>query len=71
MGPAVSCVKEYGTIPARLTRPTVGRIPTKLLADAGERIELIVSVPRPITPIFDAIVAPVPPEEPPGVRVGS
>ncbi len=37
-------------IPSRLTRPMVGRIPTRPQADAGERIELIVSVPIPTTP---------------------
>ena len=48
----------------------VGRIPTRLLAEEGERTELMVSVPSPMMPILQAMEAPVPPEEPPGVRVG-
>jgi hypothetical protein len=34
-----------GITPARLTRPTVGLIPTTELADAGQTIEPSVSVP--------------------------
>jgi hypothetical protein len=34
-----SWVSETGMIPARLTRPLVGRIPTRALAEAGDRIE--------------------------------
>ena len=49
----------------------VVRIPTRLLAEEGERTELMVSVPSPMMPILQAMEAPVPPEEPPGVRVGS
>src|SRR5687767_3050905 len=49
-------------MPLRLTKPTVGLIPTRLLAEAGERIELMVSVPTPINPKFAASPAPVPPE---------
>jgi glycosyltransferase involved in cell wall biosynthesis len=40
-------MNEYGIIPARLTSPSVGRIPTMLFADAGDRMELTVSVPIP------------------------
>ena len=40
-------------------------------ADAGERIELTVSVPMPAIAKLAARPAPVPPLEPPGVRVGS
>src|SRR6516225_7389666 len=58
-------------IPARLRSPLVGRIPTRLLADAGERIELTVSLPVPATARLAATAAPVPPLEPPGVRVRS
>src|SRR5258705_505 len=39
IGPIASCVKETGTIPARLINPDVGRMPTRLLAEEGERIE--------------------------------
>ena len=52
--------------PALLTRPRVGRIPTRLLAEAGERIDWPVSLPVPSTAKFAAIDAPVPPLEPPG-----
>ena len=58
-------------MPSRLTSPIVGRMPTRELADDGERIELIVSVPIPATPKLAARPAPVPPDEPPGVRVWS
>ena len=39
MGPASSCVLLMGRIPLRLTRPRVGRMPTKLVADAGDRVD--------------------------------
>src|SRR6202790_5844717 len=71
MGPIVSWVKDTGTIPSRLIKPRVGRSPTKLVADAGERIEPPVSDPVPATAKLEAIAAPVPPEEPPGVLVRS
>ena len=64
-------VQLQNRLPARLTRPRVGRIPTRLLADAGERIDWPVSLPVPSTPKFAAIDAPVPPLDPPGVRVRS
>ncbi|MNT12281.1 hypothetical protein D3C72_1472040 [compost metagenome] len=67
----VSCVSPQGTSPARLTRPMVGRRPTRLLAEAGERMELTPSVPMPSRPKLAAMPAPVPPLEPPGVRVRS
>src|SRR5258706_189868 len=57
--------------PARLTNPRVGRMPTRLLAEAGERTDWPVSLPRPSTAKLAAIAAPVPPLEPPGVRVRS
>ena len=47
----------------------VGRMPTRLLAEEGLRMELMVSVPMPMMPKLQAMAAPVPPEEPPGVRV--
>ncbi len=58
-------------MPSRLTSPIVGRMPTMLLADAGERMEFTVSVPIPRMPKLAARPAPVPPLEPPGVRVRS
>lgn len=44
-GPAVSCEWEIGTMPVRLTSPTVGLNPTTPLTDAGQTIEPSVSVP--------------------------
>ena len=38
-GPASSCVLLMGRIPLRLTRPRVGRMPTTLVADAGDRVD--------------------------------
>jgi hypothetical protein len=46
-------------------------MPTKLLAEAGERIEFTVSEPVPTVAKLAAKAAPVPPEEPPGVRDSS
>src|ERR1700729_2334647 len=57
--------------PVLLTRRRVGRIPTRLVADAGDRIDWPVSLPVPSTAKFAAIDAPVPPLEPPGVRLRS
>src|ERR1700693_3356858 len=37
IGPTASWVSETGMIPARLTRPRVGRMPTSALAEAGEQ----------------------------------
>src|ERR1051325_11403272 len=45
IGPAVSCVREMGTIPARLTSPTVGLIPTSPQIEEGEVIDPSFSVP--------------------------
>ena len=58
-------------MPRRLTSPRVGRMPTRLLAEAGERIDWPVSLPVPASPNPAAIAAAVPPLEPPGVRVRS
>ncbi len=57
--------------PARLTSPRVGRMPTRLFAEAGERIDWPVSLPVPSSAMFAAIATPVPPLDPPGVRVRS
>nr|WP_276202824.1 hypothetical protein [Geminicoccus roseus] len=46
-------------------------MPTKLWAEAGERIECPVSLPVPTMPKLAAIDAPVPPLKPPGVPVRS
>ena len=45
IGPAVSWVAEIGRMPARLTRPTVGRRPTMPCWADGLTIEPEVSVP--------------------------
>ncbi len=71
IGPTSSWVKLLGIRPERLTRPRVGRTPTRLQAEAGERIDWPVSLPTPSTPKPAAMAAPVPPLEPPGVRVRS
>ncbi len=68
MGPASSCVVLMGRMPLRLTRPRVGRMPTKLAADAGDRIDWPVSLPVPRMPKLAAMAAAVPPLDPPGVR---
>ena len=68
MGPAVSWVCEMGTMPLRLTSPTVGLSPTRPVADAGQTIEPSVSVPTPTAARLAAMAAPVPEEEPQGLR---
>jgi hypothetical protein len=68
IGPAVSCEKAMGTMPSRLTRPTVGFTPTSALTDAGEVMEPSVSVPTPSAHRLAAIAAPVPEDEPLGDR---
>jgi len=46
MGPIASCVYDIGMTPEREMRPLVGRTLKRLLALAGLRRELTVSVPR-------------------------
>src|SRR5829696_7357521 len=53
-------------MPARLTSPRVGLIPTIPFADEGQTIEPSVSVPTPIAAKFAAIAAPVPELDPHG-----
>src|SRR5467141_5100778 len=55
-------------IPARLTRPSVGLIPTIPLADDGHTIEPSVSVPMATAHMFAATAAPDPELEPHGFR---
>ena len=64
-------LRNFGVFQPRLTKPRVGRTPTRLFAEAGERIDCPVSLPVPSTAMFAAIATPVPPLEPPGVRVRS
>ena len=68
IGPAVSCVCEIGTMPLRLTSPTVGLRPTSAWTELGQTIEPSVSVPTPTAARLAATAAPVPDEEPHGVR---
>ena len=51
-------------MPSRLVSPMVERIPTRLVCEAGTRIEFPVPVPRPAAPKFAATAAAVPPLEP-------
>src|SRR3972149_6701833 len=55
-------------IPLRLTRPAVGRIPTRQFQVEGLRIEAKPSSPTPTVAKFAVMLAPGPPEEPPTVR---
>jgi hypothetical protein len=57
-----------GTIPARLTRPTVGFKPTSPFAFEGQTIEPSVSVPIETAPRFAEVAAPDPELEPQGFR---
>src|ERR1700750_3282630 len=68
IGPAVSWLCEIGMIPARLTRPTVGLIPTKEFPDDGHTTEPSVSVPIAAAHRFAARAAPDPELEPHGLR---
>src|SRR6266850_6871429 len=67
-GPAVSWLWAMGMIPARLTRPTVGLMPTTPHALAGLTIDPSVSVPT-ATAQRLALTATADPElDPDGVR---
>ena len=68
IGPAPSWLCEIGTIPERLTRPTVGLIPASPFAEDGHTIDPSVSVPIPAAARFAEIPAPVPELEPQGLR---
>ena len=68
MGPAVSWLCEIGTMPVRLTRPTVGLMPTSPLTCDGDTIEPSVSVPTPAAARFAATATAVPELEPEGLR---
>src|SRR5919204_5821046 len=67
-GPTVSWVCEMGTTPARLTRPTVGLIPTTPLWLAGQTMLPSVSVPIEAAVKFADTAAPDPELEPHGLR---
>src|SRR5215510_16095951 len=69
IGPSdVNKAGQPSHIPVRLTRPADGCIPTRLFHVDGRRIEAEPSSPTPTVAKFDARPAPVPPDEPPGVR---
>src|ERR1700687_1716469 len=68
MGQACPGRCAIGTIPARLTRPSVGLIPTIPFADDGQTIEPSVSVPMATAHMFAETEAPDPELEPHGFR---
>ena len=55
-------------MPARLTNPTVGLMPTMPLAEEGQTMEPSVSVPTAIAQRFAETAAPEPELEPQGLR---
>ena len=63
IGPAVSCVALIGTLYVRGIRPTVGLMPTSMLALEGLRIDPEVSVPTLAAHRLAAV--PIPELEPP------
>src|SRR6266540_3359031 len=68
IGPAVSWAAEIGTMPVRLTRPSVGFSPTRPLAPDGQTIEPSVSVPIATVARSAATAAPDPELDPQGLR---
>src|SRR5438270_13439947 len=67
-GPTVSWVCEIGPTPARLTRPTVGLIPTTPFSFAGQTMLPSVSVPIETAVKFDEAAAADPELDPQGLR---
>src|SRR5262245_64827639 len=68
IGPAVSCCAEIGTTPLRLTRPSVGLMPTSSFCPDGHTIEPSVSVPMVTVARFAAAATAEPLLEPQGLR---
>src|SRR5690349_20363281 len=68
IGPAVSWLFEIGTMPARLTRPTVGLRPTMPQSVEGETIDPSVSVPMATAHRLAVTAAAEPELEPGGLR---
>src|SRR5581483_6708017 len=66
IGPAVSWLCAIGTIPARLSRPSVGLMPTSELLFDGDTIEPSVSVPIATAHRLAAAAVPDPELEPDG-----
>src|SRR5512142_2912054 len=68
IGPAVSCECAMGTIPARLTSPSVGLIPTIPQHEAGDTIDPSVSVPTAAAHRLAATATADPELDPDGLR---
>src|ERR1051325_10704841 len=68
MGPAVSWLCAIGTMPLRLTRPSVGLNPTIPLTFDGDTIDPSVSVPIAAAARLAATATPEPDLEPDGLR---
>src|SRR3954469_11958162 len=68
IGPAVSWEWPIGTMPVRLTRPSVGLMPTSPLMLDGDTIEPSVSVPIATAARLAAIAAADPELDPDGLR---
>src|SRR5262249_27923286 len=68
IGPAVSWLCAMGTIPERLTSPSVGLMPTSALLLDGETTEPSVSVPIATAHRFAAAATPEPELDPEGLR---
>src|SRR5947209_4139355 len=68
IAPALSWVWEIGMMPLRLTRPTVGLMPTRPFEEDGHTMEPSVSVPMPMAARFAEMPAPVPELDPQGLR---
>src|SRR5262245_46736844 len=72
MGPSDVCRAGHPShIPVRLTLPAAGCIPIRLLQVEGRRTDAEPSSPTPTVAKFAVSAAPVPPEDPPGVRARS
>src|SRR3954453_14125565 len=68
IGPDVSWLCAIGMMPARLTRPSVGLIPTSPDADDGQTTEPSLPFPMPTAARFAAIADPVPELDPQALR---
>src|SRR5438874_8624674 len=66
--PAVSWLCAIGTMPVRLTRPSVGLMPTSPIAAEGHTMDPSVSAPTPTAARFAAMAAPVLELDPHGLR---
>src|SRR5205823_13594925 len=68
IGPAVSWLWAMGMMPVRLTRPSVGLIPTSEFTLDGDTIEPSVSLPTAMAARFAAVAAADPELDPEGLR---